>query len=213
MYILMVMKPTGPFTLNRMLSFLVGHLATFSPGSRLPRFPDFVEGVPNNGMTLTGYQYNLAGDLVPVPRLFYNDRYLAPGRSGSRTDGPMSWPPCSSCLAGWRCDSPSGQVPHGNALAQRGAALCPPVGASVNAAHLVVPACRGRWLRYDKRAGIGSYNRSTRWWTLFSQLYPGRMPDISLSKTTGTFGKEVESRPVFRKPRRAIIRRAIYRNS
>lgn len=97
MYILMVMKPTGPFTLNRMLSFLVGHLATFSPGSRLPRFPDFVEGVPNNGMTLTGYQYNLAGDLVPVPRLFYNDRYLAPGRSGSRTDGPMSWPPCSSC--------------------------------------------------------------------------------------------------------------------
>lgn len=78
MYILMVMKPTGTFTLNRMLSFLVGHLATFSPGSKLPRFPDLVEGVPNNAVTLTGYQYNLAGDLVPVPRQFYNDRYLAP---------------------------------------------------------------------------------------------------------------------------------------
>lgn len=78
MYILMVMKPTGTFTLNRMLSFLVGHLATFSPGSKLPRFPDLVEGIPNNAVTLTGYQYNLAGNLVPVPRQFYNDRYLAP---------------------------------------------------------------------------------------------------------------------------------------
>jgi hypothetical protein len=29
-------------------------------------------------VTLFGYQYNLRGDLVPVPRQFYNDRYLSP---------------------------------------------------------------------------------------------------------------------------------------
>jgi hypothetical protein len=28
-------------------------------------------------VTLFGYQYNLRGDLVPVPRQFYNDRYLS----------------------------------------------------------------------------------------------------------------------------------------
>src|SRR2546425_12990156 len=48
---------------------------------------------------------------------------------------------------------------------------------------------------------------------LLVHLYPGRIPDISLSKTTGTIGKEVEGRPVLRKPRRTVIRRAIHRNS
>lgn len=78
MYIVMVMKPSGAHTLNRMLSFVVGHLALFAPGADVPKFPDIVEGIANTGVTLTGYQCNLAGEIAPVPRTFYNDRYLAP---------------------------------------------------------------------------------------------------------------------------------------
>ena len=78
MYIVLVMRPSGAHTLNRMLSFVVGHLALFAPGADVPKFPDIVEGIANTGVTLTGYQCNLAGELVPVPRQFYNDRYLAP---------------------------------------------------------------------------------------------------------------------------------------
>lgn len=78
MYIIMVMKPSGTHTLNRMLSFVVGHLALFAPGADVPRFPDIVQGMTNTAVTQTGYQYNLAGDLVRVPREFYNDRYLPP---------------------------------------------------------------------------------------------------------------------------------------
>ena len=45
MYIVMVMKPSGAATLNRMLSFVVGHLALFAPGADVPKFPDIVEGM------------------------------------------------------------------------------------------------------------------------------------------------------------------------
>jgi hypothetical protein len=78
MYIVMLMKPTGEYTFNRMLALVVAHLALFAPGAEVPRFPDVVEGVPNTGLVLTGYQFNLAGALVPVARQFYNDRFLAP---------------------------------------------------------------------------------------------------------------------------------------
>jgi len=37
-----------------------------------------VEEVPNQAITFSGFQYNLNGDIVPVPRKFYNDRYLPP---------------------------------------------------------------------------------------------------------------------------------------
>jgi hypothetical protein len=38
MYIVTVMRPTGSYTFNRMLGFLVGQLFFFSPGMRLPDF-------------------------------------------------------------------------------------------------------------------------------------------------------------------------------
>jgi len=34
--------------------------------------------VSKQGITVSGFQYNLKGELVPVPRQFYNDRYLPP---------------------------------------------------------------------------------------------------------------------------------------
>jgi len=35
-----------------------------------------LDGVPRQGITLTGYQYNLAGELRPVPREQYRDRAM-----------------------------------------------------------------------------------------------------------------------------------------
>src|SRR4030095_16579112 len=47
------------------------------------------------------------------------------------------------------------------------------------------------------------------------QFHSGRIPDISTSESarTRTVRKEVEHRPVFRKPRRTVIRLAIDRRS
>jgi hypothetical protein len=78
MYVVMVMRPTGAYTFNKMTALLIGHLSIFSPGARLPNFNHVLEGVPQIAITLSGYQYNLGGELVPVPRQFYNDRYLPP---------------------------------------------------------------------------------------------------------------------------------------
>lgn len=50
----------------------------FSPGVKLPNWDQVLEGAPKEGMILTGYQYNLSGNLMPVPRQFYNDRYIPP---------------------------------------------------------------------------------------------------------------------------------------
>lgn len=78
MYIVMVMKPTGDYALNKMMAFLIAHLEIFSPGAKVPKWLEVLQGVTSHVVTLTGYQYNQRGDLVPVQRQFYNDRYLAP---------------------------------------------------------------------------------------------------------------------------------------
>ncbi len=78
MYIVLVVKPTGVLAFNKMCAFLLAHAAIFSPGARLPNWAQVLEGVPKEVMTICGYQYNLSGQLRPVPREFYNDRYLPP---------------------------------------------------------------------------------------------------------------------------------------
>jgi hypothetical protein len=77
-YIVMVIRPTGTHTLNRVLSFVTAHLGLFSPGAKLHNWMEMLDGVVKEVVTVTGYQFNLRGELVPVPRQFYNDRYLAP---------------------------------------------------------------------------------------------------------------------------------------
>ena len=77
-YVIIVVRPTGRFTFNKMCSFLMAHLMIFSPGANLPNWDRILEGTPKEAMTLTGYQYNLSGKLMPVPRQFYNDRYIPP---------------------------------------------------------------------------------------------------------------------------------------
>ena len=77
-YVVMTMKPLGEHTLNRMLAFVVAHLVASTPSANVPEFTEVVKNIQNTCVTVTGYQFNLAGALVPVPRQFYNDRYLAP---------------------------------------------------------------------------------------------------------------------------------------
>jgi hypothetical protein len=75
-YIVNVMRPTGTHAFNKMLAFLIAHLGVFAPGARLPPWHQILEGVSPTAVTLTGYQYNLSGELLPVPRQFYADRYI-----------------------------------------------------------------------------------------------------------------------------------------
>lgn len=77
-YVVMVMRPTGARSMNKMIAFLIAHLAFFLPGAQLPPWSEVLKGVSQHAVTFTGYQYNQRGDLLPVPREFYNDRYLAP---------------------------------------------------------------------------------------------------------------------------------------
>ena len=77
-YIIPVVRPTQEFTFNKMVAFLLAHLQLFVPGVELPKWIEILQGSPREVLTLKGYQYNLAGELVAVPKEFYNDRYLPP---------------------------------------------------------------------------------------------------------------------------------------
>jgi len=77
-YVVLLIRPSGAFTYNRMLAYLLGHLAIFSPGANLPNWHEVLVGTPQEAIPVCGYQYNLAGRLMPVPRQYYNDRYLPP---------------------------------------------------------------------------------------------------------------------------------------
>lgn len=78
MYVIILIKPTQVFTFNKMCAYLIAHLMIFSPGAKLPDWSKILEDVPKEGIVFTGYQYNLSGRLMPVPRQLYNDRYIPP---------------------------------------------------------------------------------------------------------------------------------------
>jgi hypothetical protein len=79
-YIVPVMRPTATYAFNKMLGYVLPHLAIYMPAARdtLPALNEVLLGVSQHAVTLGGYQYNLRGEIVPVPREQYNDRYLAP---------------------------------------------------------------------------------------------------------------------------------------
>lgn len=77
-YIVMVVRPSGDFTLNRMLALILAHLGIFAHGVPMPQWNEVLAGTNKQALVITGYQYNLAGELRPVPPEFYNDRYLGP---------------------------------------------------------------------------------------------------------------------------------------
>jgi hypothetical protein len=59
-----------------MMSFVVAHLGIFSPGAKLCNFNEFLDGVPKTAVVISGYQYDLKGNLNPVPRNQYQDRFV-----------------------------------------------------------------------------------------------------------------------------------------
>jgi hypothetical protein len=61
-YVIMVIRPTGTYTFNKLTAFLIAHLAIFSPGAMVPNFALVLNGVPKLAITLCGYQYNLSGE-------------------------------------------------------------------------------------------------------------------------------------------------------
>ena len=77
-YVIVTMRPTLEDTFNKLVAFIAGYAAIFAPGAKVPNFTLLLEGVCPNMVTLGGYQYNLAGELKPVPRQFYADRYIPP---------------------------------------------------------------------------------------------------------------------------------------
>jgi hypothetical protein len=77
-YIIPTMQASKEGTFNKVLAFIVAYTQFFSPGVSVPNFNELLRGVCSNVVTLKGYQYNLAGELMPVPRERYADRYLPP---------------------------------------------------------------------------------------------------------------------------------------
>jgi hypothetical protein len=73
MYAHVFMRGVGPFAFNSLCGLLFMHLKTFSPGTNLPNSDVVLEGVSRLGMTFGAYQFNLQGQLVPVP----DKEYLA----------------------------------------------------------------------------------------------------------------------------------------
>ena len=55
---------------------MIAHLGIFSPGAKLPNFTELLDGVPKTAVVMSGYQYDLKGNLNPVPRNQYQDRFV-----------------------------------------------------------------------------------------------------------------------------------------
>jgi hypothetical protein len=77
-YVVIVMRPTGEYSFNKLLAFLVAHLHFFSPDVAAQQLDSnkILDGVPNLAVTHLGFQANLSGELVPVPPEDYRGRIL-----------------------------------------------------------------------------------------------------------------------------------------
>jgi hypothetical protein len=75
-YVVPVISPTGHYTLNKIFSFIFTQLNIFLPGTDLPTINEVMGNTSRTNLTLAGYQFNLKGELLPVPPNFYIGRYL-----------------------------------------------------------------------------------------------------------------------------------------
>jgi hypothetical protein len=77
-YVNIMLIPTATCAFRKMCSYLVPHLMLFCPRAALPNWEQLKSNLPKKGVSLRGYQYNLSGQLVPVPRQYHRDRYFPP---------------------------------------------------------------------------------------------------------------------------------------
>jgi hypothetical protein len=75
-YVVMIITTGGGYTFNQMMHTVLAHLGIFSPGAGLPDREAVTQGVQNLVLTQSGYQYNLAGELKPVPAEHVQGRML-----------------------------------------------------------------------------------------------------------------------------------------
>jgi hypothetical protein len=78
MYVIMAMNAVGIHAFSQMVALLSGHLGIFAPGAKVPNSSRILEVLPKTAIVICGYQYNLKGEIQPVPPQFYNDRYFPP---------------------------------------------------------------------------------------------------------------------------------------
>ncbi|WP_334410078.1 DUF6602 domain-containing protein [Bradyrhizobium sp. AZCC 1721] len=77
-YVTIVMRPTGPLAINKLVAFLVGHLVFFAPdvANTLPNGQDILVGQPSDAITTRGFQPNVRGEFVPVPEDGYSGQFI-----------------------------------------------------------------------------------------------------------------------------------------
>jgi len=81
-YAVMLICASSGETFNLAMHTVVGQLVRWAPGYILSADNSILEGVSRQGITRTGYQYNLAGQLRPAPPEHYQGRSLPPRSVG-----------------------------------------------------------------------------------------------------------------------------------
>jgi hypothetical protein len=77
-YIQMMISPTGAHAFDKMLSILLSRVRASLPIGIMPEWRELQAGIPKDAIAGSGYQYNLRGELRPVPRDQYEDRSVPP---------------------------------------------------------------------------------------------------------------------------------------
>ena len=79
MYVHVFARAHSEFTLNKMCAVLFPYLYLFQPGVGLPPYQEILRDMPTIGIPVAGFQFNLKGDLVPVPTsMRFNEFFLFP---------------------------------------------------------------------------------------------------------------------------------------
>ena len=79
MYIHVFARAHAAFALNKMCAVLFPYLYLFQPGVGLPPYQGILKDMPTTGMPIGAFQFNLKGDLVPVPTsMRFDELFLFP---------------------------------------------------------------------------------------------------------------------------------------
>lgn len=79
MYIHIFARSHAAFALNKMCAILFPYLYLFHPGVGSPPYQKILKDMPSTGMSIAAFQFNLKGDLVPVPTsMRFDELFLFP---------------------------------------------------------------------------------------------------------------------------------------
>lgn len=77
-YTIPTMMPSKDGTFNKIISFISAYTVFYYPGVRVDGWQELMNGVCQTAITLPGYQYNVSGDIRPVPPEHYVGRLMLP---------------------------------------------------------------------------------------------------------------------------------------